>query len=193
MIFSVVFAQSADSTKSEKQTVTVVKNKEQSPRKAALLSAVLPGAGQVYNKKYWKVPIVFLAIGGSIYSISYNNQMFKKFDNAFEVRSDTSRRAEWGLAENFPEYRNVDALLYEANYHRRWRDFSAILGVAFYLLNIVDAHVDAHLKDFDVSDKLAINIKPTLINQSGLSGIPALSLSLKFKEKEIYCRKENLF
>jgi hypothetical protein len=184
LLFSKILIGQKNDSVYQKKHDYAKKNTIDKPLKAAFMSTFLPGAGQFYNKKYWKLPIIYIALSGSIYAIYYNNLMFKKFDQAYIIRSDTSRSAEWNLPENFPEYQNKETLLFLANYHRRWRDFSAILCTAFYLMNIIDAYVDAHLKDFDVSEQLSLRVKPEIKILFNQFFLPNLSFTLKFNEKK---------
>ena len=128
-----------------------------SPKTASILSAVLPGAGQVYNQKYWKVPVVYAALGTTVYFIDFNTKKYRTFRNEYVARLD-------GDASTTPsaEYASLDDSQIETAkvYYKRMLDISyASLGIV-YLLNIVDASVDAHLFTFDVSEDLSLNWQP---------------------------------
>ncbi len=126
------------------------------PPKAALYSTLLPGLGQAYNKKYWKIPIVYLTLG-TLGSLAYNNhKQYLIFRNALRARYDNDPTT----TDNFPNI-NDQVLLAQREFYRRNRDLSIIIGVIAYGLNILDAYVDAHLKDFSVSDKLSIKPMPS--------------------------------
>lgn len=127
-----------------------------SPRKATILSAVLPGAGQIYNKKYWKAPIVWTGFAVFGYFINQNNKEYKRFRQAYNYSVD-------GDSTTISEFPNADPALIanERDIYRKWRDLSIILTVGWYALNIVDAHVDAHLFEFDVSDVARVRWEPT--------------------------------
>ncbi len=152
-----------------------------SPRKAALLSATIPGMGQIYNRKYWKVPIVYAGFGALGYAIYFNNKYYKslKMEYAFRIG---------GYPESYldPEYRNAtnDAVKRVRDSYRRDLELSYIGVGVFYLLTILDATVDAHLADFDVGEDLSLHIRPQVqqIQGFGLNkGIgPGLSLSFRF-------------
>jgi hypothetical protein len=137
------------------------------PMKAALLSAVLPGAGQAYNRKYWKVPIVYAGVGGFAYAIRFNHGIYQDFRNALIVNLDGDPST-----ENVFPFDNYDnnGLRRVRDAYRRYRDLSMILGVVFYGLNIADAVVDAHLRDFDVSDDLSLRVLPAYLTVPGQSG-----------------------
>ena len=139
-------------------TITIKPEKIHSPGKATLFSAVLPGLGQAYNKKYWKVPIIYAGIGTSMYFAITNHKNFKEFKTAYGLRID-------GDVNTIDEY---DGILSEAgleanmDYHQRNRDLSYIIAGLFYVLNIVDATVDAHLFHFPKNDNLSFNLQPSL-------------------------------
>ncbi len=142
--------------------------------KAAILSAVVPGAGQVYNKSYWKVPVIYGGFAALIYFIDFNQKNYKTFRTAYIFRNDLDS----GTVDKFPNYTNDD-LLVRRDYYRRNRDFCYIIAGVVYVLNIVDAYVDAHLKDFDVSDDLTLSTHP-YFNLTG-SGTPVAGISLCLK------------
>ena len=125
------------------------------PKRAALL-ALAPGVGQIYNKSYWKAPIVYAALGTCTFFVVINQQNFAEFRDAYRLRLD-------GDATTTDKYVGVysDASLRTLrNYYRRNRDFSIIIGVAMYGLSIMEAYVDAHLKHFTVSESLTLHLKP---------------------------------
>lgn len=139
-------------------TLKIEKIKLRSPNKAALFSAIIPGLGQAYNKKYWKMPIVYAAIGTSLYFGISNQKSFNKFKDAFTIRLD-------GDATTIDEF---DGLLTDSglesniDFHQRNRDLAFIVAGLFYVLNIVDAAVDAHLFNFPKNDNLSFNLQPNL-------------------------------
>ncbi|PIB37483.1 hypothetical protein BFP72_08735 [Reichenbachiella sp. 5M10] len=121
------------------------------PNKAALYSAVFPGLGQMYNKQYWKLPIVY---GGAIligYLVQYNQDYYTAFRNAWIAETDDDE----STVNPFPRF-NAYSLQRKAEQFQRNRDFMIIIGAVYYLLTIVDAHVAAHLIEFDINDELAI-------------------------------------
>jgi len=158
--------------------VTVSLSKKKSPKQAALFSAVLPGAGQVYNGKYWKVPIVYSALGTAAFLFQFNNKQYHKFLTGYQQRIDTT------LEETiFGEDVSTDRLLKYKNDTRRNRDLSVVIFLAVYGLNIIDATVDAELSDFDVSDNLSLNISPEIIPLFGKSRKNTVGLTLCFNFK----------
>lgn len=160
-------------------TETVVKEKKKhSPFKATIMSTALPGLGQVYNGKWWKVPIIYGGFGGLIYSSVFNDLKFQTYRNAYLIRVDED-------PDTSDEFEGVysDANLRELiDFYQRNRDISLIFTGVLYALNIIDASVDAHLKDFDVSDDLSMKIRPT-IQSVGPSLMPTPALAVTFRLK----------
>lgn len=158
-------------------TQSILVQKEHSSRKATIYSAVLPGLGQYYNKKYWKIPLVYAAIGGCLYTAIWNNNEYKAYHKELVYRSNNT-----GLFSNSDLTKYTDGNLLElSNYHRKWRDnFYIFTGLA-HLLNIIDANVDAHFFNFDVSEDLSLNIKPYSYSVEINKPIMGLSLRLNFK------------
>lgn len=155
-----VFGQQSDSVlikdEAVEKEVRVVKQKN--PKRASWLSAALPGAGQVYNGKYWKVPVVYGAVGSSIYMVNYNNAQYQRFLNAYILENDDDTLT----VSEFSGIRTTDNIEYYKDQFRRSRDLWAIGVLASYLLNIIDASVDAHLSNYDISDDLSLYYRPQL-------------------------------
>ena len=130
------------------------------PAKAAFYSAVFPGLGQAYNKKYWKIPIVYGAIGTGVYFYSTNNQEYQRYRNAYKQRLK-------GLDDEFKGQYSDATLINAQRGFQRNRDLSLIVTIGLYVLNIVEANVDAHLKQFNVNDDLTFRpeVFPGDINQ----------------------------
>lgn len=166
-----------------------IKVKVHSPRKAALYSAVFPGLGQVYNKKYWKLPIVYGAGAAAGYLIYYNYTIYDKLNTAYKYRKDNNPETS---LETFTLNRIInkqqidlsffgdDEILTLRNTYRRDLDLSVLFAAAIYGLNILDAVVDAHLYSFDVSEDLSVKIKPDLL-MNATSFQPALTLKLNLR------------
>ena len=113
--------------------------------------------GQAYNKKYWKVPIIYVALGSTIYMFNSNNKLYKQYKQAYINKTDTAK----STIDTYPQY-SSSQLQEEEKYYRKYRDMSVILSSLMYTINIIDAYVDAHLMDFDVSDDLSLRIAPAL-------------------------------
>lgn len=155
--------------------VDTVKHRH-SPRKAAIYSAVLPGLGQIYNKKYWKLPLVYAAVGIPIYTFVDNQKWYKRARDAAKMLSnnDTANykgRVDPQLYIYFTTPNALSSLLQFRNQVRRNMDYSILFTLLLWGLNVVDATVDAHLKDFDISDNLSMKIRPTLLSQGSLAGL----------------------
>ncbi|MFC4219703.1 DUF5683 domain-containing protein [Flagellimonas marina] len=134
------------------------------PSKAAFYSAILPGLGQVYNKRYWKAPIVWGAIGTGIYVYSINNTNYRSARNAFKRRLAGFEDDEFFDINgdgNGPDVSD-EALQDAQERTQRDRDLALVITIALYALNIIDANVDAHLKQYNVDDNLAVDFKPYL-------------------------------
>jgi hypothetical protein len=121
------------------------------PAKAAFYSSILPGLGQAYNKKYWKIPIVYGAIGVSMYFYLDSSKKYHQHRDAYK------RRLEGFTDDQFQKaYPNNDQLISAQKFYQRNKDFSALFVVGFYVLNIVDANVDAALIQFNVNENLSV-------------------------------------
>lgn len=133
-------------------------------KKATTLSMICPGAGQIYNKSYWRMPIVIGGMASMIYVIDWNNRGFKRFKEAYRLRADFEQnpgRYPGGVsADEFRGRYSATFLKNLRDSYRRSRDLSIILTALVYTFQVVDAHVDAHLKDFDVSDNLSLSVEP---------------------------------
>ncbi|MEO8088435.1 MAG: DUF5683 domain-containing protein [Bacteroidota bacterium] len=146
--------------------------------KAALFSAIIPGAGQIYNRKYWKPPILyagFIALG---YSIAFNNKNYQIFKKAYQYRIDTLTTT---VDQYVAIYPDPNALLARKDYYRRTRDLMWIISSGVYILNIIDAYVDAQLSDFDISDDLTMNAQPGIQFAIDKSPVPSLALTFRLK------------
>lgn len=186
-------AQSADTTAVKQDTIvkkdtlhaaiktdTVAKRKQKrdwatwrpSSKRALWLSLVLPGAGQIYNRKYWKLPIIYGGFLGCTYALLWNQQMYKDYSQAYlDIMDDDPNTHSYldmlppryditGREEQFKTiFKN------KKNYYRRYRDLSAFCFVGVYLLSVIDAYVDAQLSEFDITPDLSLQVEPAIINQ----------------------------
>jgi len=168
-----------DSTSVIQKTLTKDKadslTKMHSPRKAALLSAIFPGLGQIYNKKYWKLPIVYAAMGISGGIFFYNLTNYRDTRFAYKVKYNMRvNRTDSALYSRIKETLkplSEESLRFYRTQFRRDIDYSAIFFVVMWGLNIVDATVDAHLKGFDVSPNLGFRFKPGYSEMAGTNGL----------------------
>jgi len=129
-----------------------------SPLKASIMSAVLPGLGQVYNKKYWKIPVIYAAMATTVYLSIDLNSKFQNYKRAYIYRTDNDP----ATTDPYLLVYNDQTMVQLVDYYKRNRDLMYILTGLVYALNIIDASVDAHLFYFDVSDDLSLNIQPSL-------------------------------
>lgn len=169
----------ADSLKLSPAADSVVKRKKRdwatwrpSPKRAMWLAIVLPGAGQIYNRKYWKLPIVYGGFVGCAYAMRWNNQMYRDYSQAYmDIMDDDPN------TQSYNQFLHLGAKIDESNIaryqtlfkkrkdkFRRWRDMSFFCLVAVYALSVVDAYVDASLSEFDISKDLSLRVEPAVIN-----------------------------
>jgi hypothetical protein len=160
------------------------------PRKATIYSAVLPGLGQIYNRKYWKVPFVYGGFGALGYFVYWNQSRLELVTNGYFDISD--KNPETKSYENIEEFKGRDwknssvlkdtqsVLRRSIDSYRRQRDLVIIGTVGFYLFNILDANVNAHLIDFDISEDLTMVMVPYSVDPITHFPVPGLSLTLKF-------------
>ncbi len=163
-------------------------NDVSSVKKATTLACIFPGAGQIYNRSYWKVPFVVGGFASMIYCIDWNNRGFQRFKKAYNLLSDYEQHPENypnGPTDEFRGRYSADFIKNLRDNYRRNRDLCIILSGALYVLQIIDAHVDAHLKDYDISDDLSMNLEP-LVNYTyvptlqGNRPVFGFNLSLNF-------------
>ncbi|QCR22051.1 DUF5683 domain-containing protein [Pontibacter sp. SGAir0037] len=151
------------------------------PGRAALYSAIIPGMGQAYNRAYWKMPIVYATGVVCGYFLVTNNSTYQSLRYAYLARSagePTDQYADHPVL-GVDRANGTSSLKYFRDYYRRNRDLTIILSVVAYGLNIAEAYVHAHLKDFDVSNDLSIRVQPNLINIPATTNYtPGLSLTL---------------
>jgi Family of unknown function (DUF5683) len=154
-------------SKSQAAIDSIDKKQKKNYRRATLYSAILPGAGQVYNKKYWKVPIVYAAIGIPAYAYFYNKNLYNQAQYALVVTINGSGPD--SVAKVAPDFLplvesgNTNAIINVRDEARKNQDYSVLFFLLFYGLNILDATVDAHLKDFNVNSDLSFRIKPMIM------------------------------
>ncbi len=147
-------------------------SKPYNPRVAILRSAILPGWGQFTNKKYWKMPIVYGALGTTAYIFVRNIKQFREANSSYKNAIDGDTSNDKLIPEPYYSVRsNPDRIKNFRNQVRQNVDYSVLFFIAFWGLNVVDAAVDAHLKTFDVSDNLSLQIKPGYSPMANTNGI----------------------
>ena len=163
------------------------------PKRAMWLAIVLPGAGQIYNRKYWKLPLVYGGFVGCAYALRWNNQMYRDYSQAYMDLMDNDPNT-----QSYNQFLHLGVKIDETNIDRyktlfknrkdrfrRWRDLSVFCMIGVYALSIVDAYVDASLSEFDISNNLSLRVEPTIINNSAERNVLkqntlGLSCSLNF-------------
>ena len=149
------------------------------PKRAMWLALVIPGGGQIYNRKYWKLPIVYGGFIGCLYAMNWNNTMYKDYSQAYLDLMDNDPGT-----QSYNQFLHLGMQITPANEDRykdifkkrkdkfrRWRDLSFFVMVGVYALSVIDAYVDAELSVFDISDDLSLRVEPTIINNHS-SGNP---------------------
>lgn len=155
-------------------------NEVSSVNKATTLATICPGAGQIYNKSYWRVPIVVGGFATMVYCIDWNNRGYQRFKKAYRLKYDFDQNPEKypsGSQDEFNGRYSATFLKNLRNSYRRNRDLCIILTAGLYVLQIVDAHVDAHLRDYDISKDLAVNLQP-MINYNPALGAGSASFGM---------------
>ena len=175
-LFNFVTGFSQDSLRVERKTVTPKEQKEYepynalAPAKAAFYSAVLPGLGQAYNGSYWKIPIAYAGIGTGIYFYLENDKQYDRYRTAYKDRLA-------GREDEFQNRVSTDALIRAQEFYQRNKEISILVTVGVYVLNIIDANVEAHLRQFNVDEDLSL--RPNL-DFDALSGKTNYGLTLNF-------------
>ena len=159
------------------------------PKRAMWLAIVLPGAGQIYNRKYWKLPLVYGGFVGCIYAMQWNNMMFRDYSKAYQDIMDTDPTTQsynqflhLGTKitdENKAQYQSI--FKSRKDRYRRWRDLSFFCLLGVYALSIVDAYVDASLSEFDISDDLTLRVEPAVMNS------PATGMAFRPSAIGLHC------
>lgn len=139
-------------------------------RRAALYSAVLPGLGQAYNKRYWKMPIIYAGLGACTYFAVKNYKDYQLYSDSVENSGGSSNP-------------NYSFYTYNRDYHRHNFELSVLIGAGIYALNIIDAYVDAHLREFDVSPELSLSVSPLLYANYNAELVAGIRLKFKFRHE----------
>ena len=167
-----------------------------SPKKAAIRSAIIPGWGQVYNKKYWKVPIVYGALGTTTAIFFYNLQTYQDTRLAYSIKYNMSKpdatAADSARYDEIPDYLkpiSEGSLRSYRDSYRRDLDYTVLFFLLFWGLNVVDAAVDAHLKSFDVSPDLSMKFKPGYSPMARTTGMSLVFTIGKKKEPALLTAK----
>ena len=175
---SVLTAQDSSNLAKLNQSLKPVKKKRDwstwhpEAKKAMWMALVLPGAGQIYNRKYWKLPIIYGGFVGCAYAITWNNQMYHDYSQAYlDIMDDDPN------TQSYNQFLHLGATIDESNIerykeifrkrkdkYRRWRDMGVFVMIGVYAFSVIDAYVDASLSEFDISDDLTLRVEPTVLN-----------------------------
>jgi hypothetical protein len=178
-----------DTTVLQKEMVDKWSTWRPDPKRALWLALVIPGGGQIYNRKYWKLPIVYGGFIGCLYAMNWNNTMYKDYSQALIdlVDNDPSTQSynqflhlgmQITTASDVKRYEDI--FRKRKDKYRRWRDLSFFVMVGVYALSVIDAYVDAELSVFDISDDLSLRVEPTIINNhSSANPLDASSIGLQ--------------
>ena len=175
---SVLTAQDSSNLAKLNQSLKPVKKKRDwstwhpEAKRAMWMALVLPGAGQIYNRKYWKLPIIYGGFVGCAYAITWNNQMYHDYSQAYlDIMDDDPN------TQSYNQFLHLGATIDESNIERykeifrkrkdkfrRWRDMGVFVMIGVYAFSVIDAYVDASLSEFDISDDLTLRVEPTVLN-----------------------------
>lgn len=196
---SVLTAQDSSNLAKLNQSLKPVKKKRDwstwhpEAKRAMWLALVLPGAGQIYNRKYWKLPIIYGGFVGCAYAITWNNQMYHDYSQAYlDIMDDDPNTQSYNQflhlgatidASNIDRYKEI--FRKRKDKFRRWRDMGVFVMIGVYAFSVIDAYVDASLSEFDISDDLTLRVEPTVMNDKRTnnpfkSASLGLQCSLKF-------------
>ena len=142
-----------------------------SSAKATWLALVIPGGGQIYNRKYWKLPIIYGGFAGCAYALTWNNKMYKDYSQAYKDASNGNMTANSitdllprGYISKLTESQLTNILKNQKDRYRRYRDLSIFSFIGVYLISVIDAYVDAELSDFDITPDLSMRVEPAIMN-----------------------------
>lgn len=185
-------------SRTDTASVIIMKDKQMKPRRdwttwkpnpqrALWLALALPGAGQIYNRKYWKLPIIYGGFMGCIYALTWNDMMYKDYSQAYlDIMDDDPGTASYNKFLHLGmqitpanEERYKQLFKSRKDKYRRWRDMSFFVMIGVYALSVIDAYVDAELSEFDISKDLSLKVSPTVIpNHAGGNPLQAQSLGV---------------
>ena len=169
-----------DSSATKSSKVDTVKKKIYDPKVAARRSAIIPGWGQAYNKKYWKIPIIYAGLGITGYIFVNNIKIYKEYKFAYSARikaqPPTLDSTDYNELDNIYKVLSPNSIRSARDEFRRYVDYSALIFMLLWGLNVVDAAVDAHLKNFDISPDLSLQVRPGYSDMARTNGV---SLVLK--------------
>ncbi|MBQ9644906.1 MAG: hypothetical protein IJV24_00935 [Prevotella sp.] len=156
------------------------------PQRALWLALVIPGGGQIYNRKYWKLPIVYGGFVGCIYAMRWNNMMYRDYAQAYlDIMDNDPNTQSYNKflhlgrqIDSSNEERYKQIFKKRKDRYRRWRDMSFFVMVGIYAISVIDAYVDAELSEFDISKDLSMKLRPTLMGNGTQNSNPLYAASL---------------
>lgn len=153
------------------------------PKKATLLALMLPGAGQVYNRRWWKLPLVYGGLGGVGYGLFFYQTRYKEYVNGKDQYLNSNPRIAFGdlSGDNVSQETSIDNIQRGIVFYRRNRDTFIAYTALVYGITVLDALVDAHLRDFDISDDLSLRVQPALLPTQSIAPGAGLALTLQLK------------
>ena len=154
---------------------TALKSKitfQPNPKKSALYSAILPGSGQLYNRQYWKIPVVYAGVAASVYFLIDNSENYRRYRRAYISRINNPF-----YQDEFSGIRSMQDLQTLQNYHKKYLDMTILLTAVGYTLQVMDALAYAHLRNFDISGSISMKVQPVAMP----NGYPGLGLVMNFK------------
>ncbi len=156
------------------------------PTKATWLALVIPGGGQIYNRKYWKLPIIYGGFAGCAYALTWNNKMYKDYMQAYKDAALGNWEANSihdllppGYLDRTPKTQITETLRKRKDTYRRYRDLSIFAFIGVYLISVIDAYVDAELSNFDITPDLSMRVEPAVINSQYSIGISNKSVGVQ--------------
>lgn len=170
-----LFAGSDSINQTETTPQPVKKRWTPDPKRATWLALLIPGGGQIYNRKYWKLPIVYGGFVGCAYALTWNNQMYSDYSQAYLDLMDDDPNTNsfkdflppnYKIEGNESQFENI--FKRKKDYYRRYRDLSIFCFIAVYALSVIDAYVDAELSNFDITKDISLKVEPTIINNNNL-------------------------
>lgn len=165
---------------SEADIDTDTTSSKHSPPLATVLSAIVPGAGQVYNRKYWKVPLIYAGFAGIGYTAYYNGERYNKYKKVIIHYNNLDSAQQKGTVIVGGRSVSVDNVKAVRDDFRRYRDLNLIIMGGWYVLNIIDANVDAHFFDYDISEDLSLRWQPDFILGARQTAYVGASFSIRF-------------
>ena len=155
------------------------------PTKATWLAVVFPGGGQIYNRKYWKLPIIYGGFAGCAYALSWNGKMYKDYSQAYldimDNDPNTNSHLDIRGLSNYPENQQKELLRKRKDMFRRYRDLSIFAFIGVYLISVIDAYVDAELSNFDITPDLSMRVEPAIINDQFHSRNKSVGVQCSFR------------